>query len=257
MSLPRIVLVLPFRSTRDPLAPFVSSSAAVHLVIAAALVVAPSFQRSRVPIADALIVDVVGGIPGPVVPPSRGTVSPAPSAPEGPRLASPPVVPDPPKKTKEVKKDPPKPRDPEPPTSAPEGRPGSGPGREPAPGPTSGTATPGPSGPGAGGITSLDALDVEFAWYRASVIAQLRSRWIRPVLEEATSVLVASVSFEVERSGVIRDARIESSSGVPAMDRSVLRAVLESSPLPPLPPTWREPTLPARFEFHWTPGDAR
>jgi len=43
------------------------------------------------------------------------------------------------------------------------------------------------------------------------------------------------VYFAIDRDGSIRDARVESASGNGLYDRAALRAILESSPLPPLP----------------------
>jgi TonB family protein len=43
------------------------------------------------------------------------------------------------------------------------------------------------------------------------------------------------VYFAIDRDGTIRDAKIETPSGDGTFDRAALRAVLESSPLPPLP----------------------
>jgi TonB family protein len=87
------------------------------------------------------------------------------------------------------------------------------------------------------------------------VTSALKGRWVRPVLEGTTDTIVASVSFAIRRDGTVEDVRIDTSSGIAVMDRSVQRAVIEASPLPPLPPSWRDPELPARFEFRWSPGE--
>ena len=44
--------------------------------------------------------------------------------------------------------------------------------------------------------------------------------------------------FHIERDGTISDPEIETSSGLPFVDRAALRAVLAASPLPPLPPEY-------------------
>ena len=41
--------------------------------------------------------------------------------------------------------------------------------------------------------------------------------------------------FVIERDGRIHDAAVEAESGNGTFDRAALRAVLEASPLPPLP----------------------
>ena len=43
------------------------------------------------------------------------------------------------------------------------------------------------------------------------------------------------MKFVIDRDGALRDAAIESESGNGTFDRAALRAVMESSPLPPLP----------------------
>jgi TonB family protein len=201
-----------------------------------------------------MVVELAGGVPAAPAQPPGGSAEPAkpqippPPAPrKEPRESS--FQDLAPKRTGEKKK-PPKEENREEPSAAPavEG--------PPVPSPGGVVAGPGGAqGSGADGITALDLGDAEFAWYRGSVTAALRSRWIRPVLEDTEDTIAATVAFEVRRDGTVQDVRVEVSSGVPAMDRSVLRAVIEASPLPPLPSSWREPTLPARFEFRWHPGE--
>ena len=57
-------------------------------------------------------------------------------------------------------------------------------------------------------------------------------RWLRP---QGVSGVTATVSFVIDRDGTIRDAKNEILSGNGTFDRAALRAVLEASPLPPLP----------------------
>lgn len=57
------------------------------------------------------------------------------------------------------------------------------------------------------------------------------THWFRPQGGSGTT----TVYFVVDRDGTLRDARNEVSSGNAAFDRAALRAILESSPLPPLP----------------------
>jgi protein TonB len=160
---------------------------------------------------------------------------PAPPKPESPKKP-------PPKKKEEPKKAEPKPSVPAPAgATAPTG-PSSTPGSAPA-------GSAGPSGTGGGSISSLDAGDFAFAWYRATVTAALSSQWRKPLLDGVPEDREVSVSFEIMRDGTVRGARIERSSGVPSLDRSALRAVADASPLPPLPAAYKEPALPARYLF--------
>ena len=86
-------------------------------------------------------------------------------------------------------------------------------------------------------------------WYRASVTSSLYSYWKRPILSGNLTTLEVTVEFEILRDGAVGKLQITTSSGVPSLDRSVLRAVADASPLPPLPAQWEDSTLPARFIF--------
>jgi TonB family protein len=155
------------------------------------------------------------------------------------------------KKEEEKKKAEPKPPAPSVPTPPPAAGP-PGP-----PGPPGG----GRPGPGGGGIVggsgsgTLEPGSSELAWYWASVTAALRSHWVRPVLEGASGVLTVTITFDVRRDGTIVNATVETGSGVPSLDRSALRAAADASPLPPLPPSATEGSLPARYQFELTSGD--
>ena len=84
---------------------------------------------------------------------------------------------------------------------------------------------------GATGVTGLDA-DFPYTIYIERMKSLIGQRWLRPQVGNGT---VATVSFTIDRDGAIRDAKNEISSGNGTFDRAALRAVLEASPLPPLP----------------------
>ena len=245
----RLVLGVPLGSRGEAGAAFFSISLVAHVFFLGLLILAPTFRGRSASLGDALVVELAGGLPGAPPEPAAPLHPPEPAPPPAARTESRPVaLPDPAKKRtekkdrKEARKEAPRIASPVPPSPEPA-----------SPSTGSGSAAPVP-GTGSG-ITSLDASDLEFAWYRALVTSALKSRWVRPVLEGDEPSVTATVAFEIRRDGGVQDVRVETSSGVSVMDRSVLRAVIESSPLPPLPPSWREPTLPARFEFRWRPGD--
>lgn len=104
-------------------------------------------------------------------------------------------------------------------------------------------------------ISPLAGGDLELAWYRASVTTALYSNWQRPILAGITEPLEVSISFEINRDGSVADLRIDSSSGVPSLDRSALRSVTDASPLPALPSQLREPRLSAYFVFRLYPEE--
>lgn len=81
------------------------------------------------------------------------------------------------------------------------------------------------------GVTSLEGGDFPYTLYIDRMTTKLGAAFFRP---QGTSSVVG-VYFVIERDGTIRDARIETPSGNSTLDRAALRAVLESSPLGPLP----------------------
>jgi TonB family protein len=57
-------------------------------------------------------------------------------------------------------------------------------------------------------------------------------KWYRP---QGASAGAATVHFYINRDGRVTDATLETTSGNGTFDRAALRAVVEASPLPPLP----------------------
>jgi protein TonB len=112
--------------------------------------------------------------------------------------------------------------------------------KPPAPVPHAALPTPAPANGiagsidipvGAAGVTALDA-DFPYTIYIERMKSLIGQRWLRPQVGGGT---VATVAFTIDRDGTIRDAKNEISSGNGTFDRAALRAVLEASPLPPLP----------------------
>ncbi len=84
---------------------------------------------------------------------------------------------------------------------------------------------------GGSGITGLEGGDFPYPIYIERMHTLIGQKWLRPQVGDVTTI----VYFSIQRDGTIRDAKVETSSGNPTADRAALRAVLESSPLPPLP----------------------
>lgn len=85
---------------------------------------------------------------------------------------------------------------------------------------------------GGTGVTALEGGDFPYTVYIDRMKNLIGSRWLRP---QVANVTTATVHFTIDRDGSIRDATVEMASGNGTFDRAALRAVLESSPLPPLP----------------------
>src|SRR5258706_43280 len=84
---------------------------------------------------------------------------------------------------------------------------------------------------GAAGVTGIEG-DFPYTIYIDRMKTLIGQRWLRP---QAGNGVTATVSFVIDRDGTIRDAKNEIPSGNGTFDRAALRAVLEASPLPPLP----------------------
>ena len=108
----------------------------------------------------------------------------------------------------------------------------------PAPPPAPADARPGTGGPvgtggnvGVGGAT-FDQPDFNYSYYVDRMLVTIGMNWFKP----AESVPISPmIRFRIERDGTVSDPQVERSSGLPFVDRAALRAVIASSPLPPLP----------------------
>src|SRR3954447_8015440 len=95
---------------------------------------------------------------------------------------------------------------------------------------------PPPAGPppvpaGGSGVTGLEGGDFPYPLYIERMHTLIGQKWLRPQISNATTIIY----FIIDRDGTIRDAKVETPSPNPTFDRAALRAVLESTPLPPLP----------------------
>ena len=246
----KIRLVAKIRPQRSVLTPFVAGSFLIHAALATAVMFAPALKGGRRLVPNAIPVSIVA-LPGPK-PKPRVETPPTP-APEQPKPKPPPE-----KKTAPA------------PDQKPDLRPEERPVREDAPNDqaaeTTAAETAGPDesddqplfeGPGDGdgssSVASLDILGSEFAWYNSSVTSKLTGHWQRPLLGGVKQTLSVVVAFTIRKDGSVSNVEILTSSGVPSVDRSVLRAVYDAAPLPRIPPQLHESALPARFEFRWHP----
>lgn len=99
---------------------------------------------------------------------------------------------------------------------------------------------------GGTGVTAIEGAEFPYAVYIDRMQTLVGSRWLRPQIAAGSAV---TVRFTVERDGRIRDATIETGSGSGIFDRAALRAVMESSPLPPLPFAYTGTSLGVHLTF--------
>ena len=107
------------------------------------------------------------------------------------------------------------------------------------------------SAAGAGGTAGigslkLDQADFKYPVYIERMVQIISLNWFKPAQAVQTNPIV---HFQIERDGTITDPRIVTSSGLPFVDRAALRAVLASSPLPPLPAEYGGPHLGIQVVF--------
>jgi protein TonB len=140
-----------------------------------------------------------------------------------------------------------------PPTPPPVSRPGRAPTPAvdlPASGDESGgaasTAAPGAGGSAGVGGLKIDQADFKYPIYIERMVMIISLNWFKPAQTVQTSPVV---HFQIERDGTVTDARIVTPSGLPYVDRAALRAVLASSPLPPLPAEYSGPHLGIQVVF--------
>jgi protein TonB len=97
---------------------------------------------------------------------------------------------------------------------------------QPAPGISTAAAVP----VGGAGVIGLEGGDFPYTLYIERMRTLIGAHWHPQIAGPTTTV-----HFVIERDGRIRDAAVTNGSGNGTFDRDALRAVLESSPLPPLP----------------------
>src|SRR5205823_1829860 len=106
-------------------------------------------------------------------------------------------------------------------------------------------ATPAPPVRAAGGVRATQSAEVPiggtgvaiegdfpYTIYIENMRRLIGQHWFRPQVTPGTAT---TIHFAIDRDGSIRDVNIETASGNGTFDRAAQRAILEASPLPPLP----------------------
>ncbi|HVT43320.1 MAG TPA: TonB family protein [Thermoanaerobaculia bacterium] len=102
-------------------------------------------------------------------------------------------------------------------------------------------------GIGTAGVTGIEGGDFPYTIYIDRMIALIGRNWFRP---QVGGDAITRVYFVIERDGRVRDAEVRVASGNGTFDRAALRAVIESSPLPPLPFGYSGTYLGVHLTFH-------
>ena len=127
--------------------------------------------------------------------------------------------------------------------------------------PTAQSKTPTKAGAGSGsstfkrqglgvGVEGAEALG--YSYYLNAMLTRVSDNWLNPYAGQA-KVLTATVVFDIERDGTVKDVKVEKKSGAAAYDASCERALLVTDKLPPLPPEFTGPRLKLHLEFEQKP----
>lgn len=252
----------------------VGASFAVHLTLILAMIFLPRVFRPRLNFPDVYTVNLVSlpsGAPGPAAStpqPKSAAPAPAPApAPAKPKAAI--KIPERPTskaaKPKPVAKPPAKPKaeEPKPDDSSDSREDTSAAGKEASPAQAAGSApvaglaaggegVPGATGAGgAGGM--LDDATFQYGWYLSNMSSIFSRNWTRPIKPDLDRTLRAVVHFRIQKDGHLTEIVLEQPSGDASLDRSALRAIQDSNPLPPLPYQYGKDSLGVRFFFDLVP----
>ena len=106
---------------------------------------------------------------------------------------------------------------------------------------------------GSGGFTfnqSGGDFGTRFGWYVTALRSRISSNWLKATVDPNIRVAPrVYVAFQVLRDGQIVNAQLIASSGIASLDRSALRAVYDSNPMPPLPPDYSGSSVAVEFWF--------
>lgn len=97
------------------------------------------------------------------------------------------------------------------------------------------------------GDMALDVEDFPFAYYLATVKRKIAANWRVPGTTSGS--IHCRVYFRIGRSGTIDSPTVETSSGNFLFDQAAQRAVIQASPLPPLPGGFGDDFLGVHFSF--------
>jgi len=239
----RIRLVAKMGSAESTLATFFILSFMLHLAFAVGVIFMPDLRSRPSPMISTMPVSLVAAVPTRA--PAQQTTPEATPEQVEPVEAAPQPKTTPPDTVQAVPETPPKPS----------AKPVHKKKAQPKPQAAAPADIAGIEESAAPGLTAgLTGMGSEFDWYREAVNRSLYTSWRQPILQGLREPLEVEVYFEILQNGTIRGLRIESSSGLSTLDRSVLRAVQEAL-LPPLPRSFRKPTQEALITFQYFPDD--
>ncbi len=89
-----------------------------------------------------------------------------------------------------------------------------------------------------------------YGWYVTAIRNRISSNWLKGTVNPNIRVAPrVYVTFQILRDGRIVNTQLTASSGLASLDRSALRAIYDSSPMPPLPDDYLAPSVAVDFWF--------
>ncbi|HWE52099.1 MAG TPA: TonB family protein [Bryobacteraceae bacterium] len=112
------------------------------------------------------------------------------------------------------------------------------------------TAMYGTRGSGGIDVGPASVLGSRFGGYSDLIVDRISQHWVRAGVQALPSQ-VATVSFTIARNGTVTNVQVSQPSGSYLLDTSAKRAVLDASPLPPLPAefTKNDATVELKFQL--------
>jgi protein TonB len=99
----------------------------------------------------------------------------------------------------------------------------------------------------------LDDATFQYGWYLSNMSSIFSRNWTRPIKPDLDRTLRAVVHFRIQKDGQLTEIVLEQPSGDASLDRSALRAIQDSNPLPQLPYQYGKDSLGVRFFFDLVP----
>jgi len=101
---------------------------------------------------------------------------------------------------------------------------------------------------GAVGLGQNNTLGSRFGAYADLIAQRVTEKWQNSAMAGQT-VPMTVITFDIQRDGSIRNAKVAQSSGNSTMDFSALRAVMDASPFPPLPAGYERNQASVELQF--------
>jgi periplasmic protein TonB len=111
-----------------------------------------------------------------------------------------------------------------------------------------GAAAPGVNMQGQGG----GDFALRYGWYVDAVRRKISQNWLQSTIDpgvRAARAAKCTFTFSIARDGTVKDIRVMQTSGNYSMDTSAQRALLSSSPMPPLPGDYSGSSVNVTFDF--------